>query len=41
MRERLDKRRGEVRRDHQKQFREIKLAGKKEDRMKLPKELQW
>ena len=40
LRERLDKRRGEVRRDHQRQFREIKLAVKKEDRLKLPKEVQ-
>ena len=40
LRERLDIRRGEVRRDHQKQIREIRIAGKKEDRMKLPKELQ-
>ena len=39
LRERLDRRREEVRRDHKKQFREIKIAGKKEDRMKLPKEL--
>ena len=36
LREMLDRRREEVRRDHK---REIKIAGKKEDRMKLPKEL--
>ena len=40
LRGRLDKKRGKVRRDHQRQFREIKIAGKKEDRMKLPIELQ-
>ena len=39
LREMLDRRREEVRRDHKRQVREIKIAGKKEDRMKLPKEL--
>ena len=37
---RLDKKRVKLRRDHQRQFREIKIAGKKEHMMKLLKELQ-
>ena len=39
LRERLDKKRGEVRRDHKKHVRAIRINGKKEDKVKLPPEL--
>ena len=40
MRERLDDLRQGLRRDHKNQVREISMAGKKEDKLKLPPELQ-
>ena len=40
LRDRLTKKRKEVRREHLAQFRAIKIDGKKEDNLKLPKELQ-
>ena len=39
LRERLERRRGEVQRDHKNQVRAIRIEKKKEDRMKLPGEL--
>ena len=39
LRERLDKKRGEVRRDHKKHVRAIRINGKKEDKVKPPPEL--